>query len=111
MKEKGFLLIMMLISLALTACSRETDDSAIHSNYTAPEDASVMTLYKKQCLSCHAVDLRGRVGPNLQKVGARLNEQQLVEFVQNGARGMPAFKKILTSGEIESLAQWLATNK
>ncbi|MGG1660021.1 c-type cytochrome [Brevibacillus sp. NRS-1366] len=70
-----------------------------------------MTLYKKQCLSCHAADLGGLVGPSLQQVGTRLTEEQIMEKIRDGAKGMPSFEKLLSPEDLEALAQWLSTKK
>jgi len=80
------------------------------SSSATPEDAKAVALYKKQCISCHGVDLSGKVGPSLQEIGTRLSEQQLMDIVHDGGRGMPSFKKILSAEEIGALAQWLAKN-
>lgn len=106
---KGCLLLMMFI-LLLSACSQGNNDRLMVSNSATPEDAKAVALYKKRCISCHAVDLSGKVGPSLQGIGTRLTEQQLMDIVHDGGRGMPSFKKMLSAEEIRVLAQWLAKN-
>jgi mono/diheme cytochrome c family protein len=69
------------------------------------------TIYKQSCIACHGTDLEGKVGPNLQKVGSKLTDQQLYKLVQNGKGGMPAFKSSLKDDEIANLARWLAEKK
>ncbi|MCM3342548.1 cytochrome c [Paenibacillus sp. MER TA 81-3] len=105
-----FFLIVMIV-LVITACSEGTDNQATNEGMTAPGDANALALYKKQCLSCHAADLSGKVGPGLQEIGSKLTEQQLIEIIHDGARGMPAFKKMLSAEEIQALSQWLSKNK
>lgn len=106
---KGCLLFMMIIFL-LSACSQGNNDRLMVSSSATPEDAEAVALYKKRCISCHGVDLSGKVGPSLQKIGIRLSDQQLMDIVHDGGRGMPSFKKILSAEEIGVLAQWLAKN-
>ncbi|MGF7035376.1 cytochrome c550 [Paenibacillus mucilaginosus] len=69
------------------------------------------TVYKSSCIACHGNDLEGKMGPNLQKVGGKLNDQQLYKLIQNGRAGMPAFKSTLKDEEIVNMAKWLAEKK
>lgn len=75
------------------------------------EEERAVALYKKQCMSCHAVDLSGRVGPSLQKAGSQMTVEQLAERIRVGGKGMPAYQKILKAEEVEALAHWLSKNK
>lgn len=109
MKANLTSLLIVMIVLVITACSEETNYQA-QDGETA-EDVSAAALYKKQCLSCHAADLSGKVGPDLRNIGAKMTEDQLVEMIHDGTKGMPAFKKILSEEEIAALAQWLSINK
>lgn len=68
-------------------------------------------IYKSNCVTCHGADLSGAVGPNLQKVGARLSKDQISATIANGGAGMPAFKNTLKDSEIAALADWLSTKK
>ncbi|WII35250.1 c-type cytochrome [Paenibacillus thiaminolyticus] len=103
-------LLIVAMALALAACSGGTDRQGSQAGAAASGEADAMTLYKKQCLSCHAADLSGRVGPSLQEIGSKMSEQQLIDTIQDGAKGMPAFKKVIRADEIETLAQWLSTH-
>ncbi|MDG0792905.1 cytochrome c [Cohnella ginsengisoli] len=73
------------------------------------EDAE--TIYKAQCIACHAADLSGGVGPNLTNVGARLSADEISTRIHNGGGGMPAFKGTLTDDQINTLVNWLSTKK
>jgi len=103
--------LMLLIVLVLPACGQSTNSQVVDVGTVAPEDANAVALYKKSCLSCHAADLSGRVGPNLQKIGSKLSQEQLYTIIHDGAKGMPAFQKSLSSEEIDALSQWLSKNK
>ncbi len=74
---------------------------------------AVQAVYKQSCLSCHASNLEGRVGPktNLKQVGARLSKEQIVKQIENGGNGMPGFHGKLKPEEISALAEWLAEKK
>lgn len=100
-------LFILLCCAVLSACS-DPDREDPRQNQTALSAAEqAETVYKKQCLSCHAADLGGQVGPSLQQVGTKLTEEQIMEVIRDGAKGMPSFEKILSPADIDTLAQWL----
>ncbi|NTZ20337.1 cytochrome c [Paenibacillus sp. JMULE4] len=74
---------------------------------------TVQSLYKQNCMSCHASNLEGKVGPNtnLQQAGARLTKEQIVEQINRGGNGMPGYQGKLKTEEIDALADWLANKK
>ncbi|MFC5407411.1 c-type cytochrome [Cohnella soli] len=112
----AFMLINMLL---LSACGsnsgsgKQSDPAASSAAVSAPESDSpeAMALYKSNCIACHAADLGGRVGPNLQTIGAKRSKEELAETIGGGRRGMPAFKKKLSQNEIDQIAGWLAAKK
>lgn len=67
------------------------------------------------CITCHGADLKGRGGSrtNLQKVGARLTHEEIVDVITNGrpSKGMPAQAGRISEEEINELADWLSTLK
>ncbi|MBD2847736.1 cytochrome c [Paenibacillus sp. IB182496] len=73
--------------------------------------AAAETIYKQNCLACHGADLEGRAGPNLQKVGGKYDEQELINLITNGRGGMPAFKDTLDESQIQEVSAWLAAKK
>ncbi|WP_159888284.1 c-type cytochrome [Paenibacillus puerhi] len=76
----------------------------------AGASSEVQSLYKQSCLSCHASNLEGRVGPktNLQHIGARMEKEQIVKQIEAGGNGMPGFQGKLKPEEIGALSDWLA---
>lgn len=68
------------------------------------------TVFKQNCASCHGQNLEGVVGPNLQKIGAQLDEKQIADIIKNGKGGMPPgiLKK---QPEIQAVAKWLSEHK
>ncbi|WP_308636492.1 c-type cytochrome [Paenibacillus silvisoli] len=68
-------------------------------------------VYKANCVGCHAADLSGGMGPNLQKIGGTLKRDQISDKIHNGGGGMPAFKGQLSEDEIANLAGWLESKK
>ncbi|MHA6480738.1 c-type cytochrome [Paenibacillus sp. strain BS8-2] len=73
--------------------------------------AAAEALYKNSCIGCHAADLAGGVGPNLQKVGGEMTTDEIHDKIAKGGGGMPGFKDQLTDAEIDSLVGWLAAKK
>jgi cytochrome c551 len=118
-------LVMAAILLAAAGCggNNNTNNAPPPANNSnnAPEappagnagtvDATAEAVYKQQCISCHAADLSGGVGPNLQKIGATMSADQISTQIQNGGGGMPPFKGTLTDDEITALTDWLANHK
>jgi cytochrome c551 len=71
-------------------------------------------LFKKtNCISCHGVDLSGRVGPktNLQKIGSAYTPEQISNQIRGGGGGMPGYESKLTADEIQLLTVWLSSKK
>ncbi len=69
-------------------------------------------LYETHCLSCHAPNRLGGMGPTLLPESlARLKQPDAVKAIADGlpATQMPAFKTLLQPDEIEALAKWIYT--
>lgn len=102
--------LFVVLTLGLVACGggpakQQAENPPRSISFT---DADVEALYKNNCLSCHGEELRGRMGPNLQQVGAKLSLDEIRDIIREGKRGMPPFQKKLDEQQIESLAKWLA---
>lgn len=106
------ILIAIAAALLLAGCGGISGGSSASIKDTSHMDASGDTAaaYKANCVSCHGTDLQGRMGPvtNLQQVGARMTEQEIVAQIEQGKGSMPPFKNRLTEEEIAGLAAWLA---
>jgi hypothetical protein len=74
-------------------------------------NSSFESFHNSPFISCHGVNLEGKMGPNLQKIGAVLNKDQILKKIQNGGGVMPAFQKRLEANEIQALAEWLSLKK
>lgn len=69
-------------------------------------------LYETHCLSCHAPNRLGGMGPALLPDSlARLKKPDAVKAVADGlpATQMPAFKTLLQPDEITTLVEWIYT--
>ncbi|GIP24634.1 MULTISPECIES: cytochrome c [Paenibacillus] len=66
---------------------------------------------KANCISCHGDQLEGKVGPNLQKIGSQMTNEQIFTTITKGNGNMPSFKDKLKPEEIANVAEWLAAKK
>lgn len=112
LKAKSVLMVVALgIALSATGCA-SSNKSAGDKSPGQPAASDIPAAYSKNCAACHGSSLEGGVGPNLTQVGARLSQEQIqTKIKQGGTAGMPAYEKVLTSEEINSLASWLASKK
>lgn len=85
--------------------------SAAPTTAVSPTKLDAEAIAKANCISCHGADLAGKVGPNLQKIGAKLSRDQIKNQITNGGGGMPSMKNKLKPEEIDALADWLAAKK
>jgi ubiquinol-cytochrome c reductase cytochrome b subunit len=64
----------------------------------------------KQCRNCHALgDTGAERGPRLDRVAARLTQDQLIRQVIQGGGNMPAYGKNLSPAETTALVEFLGT--
>ncbi|GKU76357.1 cytochrome c [Paenibacillus sp. L3-i20] len=114
------LLAVVILVISLSACGsgkKTENNEAGKPNNTNNESNNTVDaekaeeIYKKSCVACHAVDLGGGVGPNLQKVGGKLTLEEIKTKITNGGNGMPPYKGQLTVEEIDTLSNWLAAMK
>jgi mono/diheme cytochrome c family protein len=81
------------------------------------QEAAGADVYKAKCLTCHAKDGSGNtpVGKSLQSADLRSPEVQkksdaeLTEAISEGKGNMPAFKTMLSEGEIHSVLGYVRT--
>ncbi|MEW9700970.1 cytochrome c [Paenibacillus sp. SI8] len=79
-----------------------------------PAYVKAQELYTtNKCISCHGVDLAGKVGPktNLQKVGSTMSKEAIANQIKNGGGGMLPYKNKLSDEEVELLSDWLSSKK
>ncbi|AZK48120.1 c-type cytochrome [Paenibacillus lentus] len=106
------LLLLVICLFAITACgqSATTDNSAASFEGGSANEAKAKLVYKQNCVGCHAADLSGRVGPNLQSIGSTLTKAEIYEAISSGREGMPPYDKRLEAEDIDALAAWLAAH-
>lgn len=116
----GALIIAPMV-LALAACGGNSGGGATTKTPAATATAESSPAFVKaqevftanKCISCHGVDLAGKVGPktNLQKVGGKMSKEQIANQIKNGGGGMPAYKTTISEEEIGLLTDWLSSKK
>lgn len=112
MKMRLSLFAVSIITVLMLAACGGNSSQQNQTNTAAVEiDSEANMLYKKNCLSCHAADLSGKVGPSLKEIGSKLSKEEIMERITLGRGGMPSFKSRLSEQEIESLGSWLADKK
>lgn len=121
-KSLSIATVCTALMLSIAACGGAKAPAPSPTNNTAPtpstpaaggaENEEAMSIYKGNCMACHANDLSGGGSfPNLQAVGSRLSESDISTVIHKGRNGMPAFEGKLTEDEINTLAKWLAEKK
>lgn len=76
------------------------------------DEAAARDAYEKgTCASCHGGNLEGSAGPSLEKVGAKLSKDEIIDIINNGRGAMPPMKDNLSDEEKENLAAWLSSLK
>lgn len=95
-------LILAGLFFSLTACSSDNEES--QKPQTEEEK-----IYANNCASCHGNALEGYAGPKLEDIGNKMSKEEILETINNGAKGMPA--EIIQGEEAEKVAAWLAEKK
>lgn len=104
--KKKLLGIVFGASLVLAACGGGGGEE---STETSSGGVDPEKIVNNKCTSCHGGNLEGGMGPALDKIGAELNKDQILEVIQNGKGQMPA--GLIEGEEAEAVAEWLANKK
>ncbi len=112
-KLLSFLMGSALV-LSLAACGGADDDNAEKpaendGEETTAEAGDAEAIYNKSCVSCHGENLEGDMGPALDKVGASLSKDEILDVIENGRGQMPP--GTAKGEDAEKVAEWLAEKK
>lgn len=66
--------------------------------------------YLNNCASCHGQSLEGGLGPSLNKIGSKLNKEQISDIIKNGKNSMPSQPQVSDDAR-DKLSEWLAEKK
>lgn len=104
MKKKLLTLLMgTSLVMGLAACGGGSDTDTA----TAGDPQKI---YDQACSRCHGSDLKGQVGPDLTKVGAKYSKDQILDILNKGTtKGMPA--GLVAGDDADKVADWLAAKK
>ena len=103
--KKSILALIFGSALVLAACGGNDEDS---SGASTQSEGEKITMQK--CSSCHGGNLQGMGNtPNLNKVGSRLTEDEILNIVENGQKGMPG--GLIKGEDAKKVAAWLAEQK
>ncbi|MDF2716144.1 MAG: putative cytochrome precursor [Paenibacillus sp.] len=107
MKTFCLMLLSIVTFVLAVGCQGNCQGVEEHEALADPNNKEAVAIYKRQCISCHASDLGGRVGPSLKEMGGSMSTEQIAGKIAEGGSGMPAFSNKLTKEEINLLAVWL----
>ena len=84
---------VLFLMLACCSCVSEVNKSKSAVLFTGK------SLFIQRCASCHGVNggLQASASPDLR--GSELSKLEIMEMIENGGNGMPAFQTIITSLE------------
>ncbi|AJO23963.1 cytochrome [Heyndrickxia coagulans] len=100
-------LAAVLLAAGLSACGNGSPSSDGGKNTASGGDAE--KLVDQKCSACHGDQLQGNVGPNLQHIGSKLSEKQILNVIENGKGDMP--KGLLKGDDAQKVAKWLSKKK
>jgi ubiquinol-cytochrome c reductase cytochrome b subunit len=100
-------------SPVMTAWSGDPVPENIVKRASPSQLVGAAVFQNKNCRNCHALEgIGGRRGPDLDGVGTRLTQGQLIDQVSNGTPGggnMPAYGKQLSPAEMTTLVEFLVS--
>ena len=104
-----FAFILFVTFSLIVACGSNDNSNEMQVSLDQAS-ADVKNVYQANCMSCHAIDLSGKMGErtNLQTVYERLSYDEIKQTIMKGGETMRPFDERLTEEQIAGLAKWLA---
>jgi len=112
MRLKVALYVTYCVSLGSAGFAAAPEKSA------GPDASAGKKLFVQHCSSCHYADrTTTKVGPGLKGLftraklvtGAVVNANNVKQLIENGHDGMPPFKSVLSTAQIDDIIAYLKT--
>ncbi len=89
----GLRIFALTSVLVLTACTGSANRGKSNTQLTGED------LFIQRCASCHGVDggLQASASPDIRETS--LSNYEIMEMIDKGGNGMPAFKTIISSSK------------
>ncbi|KIL46542.1 hypothetical protein KP77_26690 [Jeotgalibacillus alimentarius] len=102
--KKWWLGAALVSSMMLAACGGGEEEAADTGSSAGEMDPE--TIFIGNCAGCHGDNLEGASGPNLEEVGSRLSQDEILQVIQEGQGRMPG--NLIEGEEAEVVAEWLS---
>lgn len=103
------IIVSMLLTISmLTSCNLKSASDTSSNPQVVPLEPE--KIFQNTCSGCHGGNLQGNIGPNLQKIGSKYSQQEIIKIIQSGKGKMPAQSQLSEEAK-KSLAQWLSQKK
>jgi mono/diheme cytochrome c family protein len=122
MKKLMTLAVAVLLSLAVSVSyaqkeSKKHKGKKEEAKAATGDPAKGKDVFEAKCIVCHNPDSKDKkIGPGLQGVkdgklpsGKDATHDTILQNVNNGGNGMPAFKELLTDEEKEDVVAYVLT--
>ncbi|CEH32190.1 Cytochrome [Aneurinibacillus migulanus] len=110
--------LLLTLAVGLAACgggdkpsSAPAEQNQSQSATTSAGGDDAMKIMQGKCMSCHGQELKGGVGPELEKVGKRLDKDGIAKVIKEGRSGTGMPGGLLNDEETEKVATYLAQQK
>jgi len=86
------------------ACGSSSGDTAAsNTDPITPEQAK--TLFIRKCATCHGTEGNMEIGGAKNLTASTLSKEEVLDQIRHGKGNMPPFGEVLTTKEIEAIAQ------
>jgi cytochrome c551 len=107
MKKKLLALLMgTFLLMGLAACGGASDTSKEKNDQKVTDAEKIVS---QKCFSCHGDNLKGAMGPNLQKIGSKYSKDEILGILKNGKGSMPP--NVISGSDADKVATWLSEKK
>ncbi|MCQ6275544.1 cytochrome c [Bacillus sp. V3B] len=86
-----------------------TEEQATDEQAPTADAGEVDAKYQQSCSKCHGGDLVSGGAPDLNAIGSKYSQDEILGIIENGKGNMPG--GLLTGEDAEAVASWLAEKK